>query len=129
MLHKLESLRTKPLHVRNAYAFGFSFFITFCIAVVWAVATINRFSPTEKVPIAQVETTSSLSRSFTQLKESIGNKIHSMRATVVYVQKEEPLKQPSNTLNLEALYASSTKARMEKQSMPSQATTAPAIAP
>ena len=130
MLRKIESLRTKPLHVRNAYAFGFSFLITFCIATVWAVATINRFSPAEKEPIAQVETTSSLSRSFTQLKESIGNMLTSLSATVVYTQKEEPIHPPSNTLNLEELYASSTKARMEKQlTTPSRATTAPATKP
>jgi len=130
MLRHIESLRTKPLHVRNAYAFGFSFLITLCIASVWAVTTINRFSPNEHEIVSQVETTSSLSRSFTQLKESIGDMVTSMRATVVYTQKEEPSKPVSNTLNLEELYASSTKARMEKQlTTPLRATTSPATKP
>ncbi len=49
MLQKIESLRKKPKHIRNRYAFGVAASITLIVALVWGVSLPSRFSEQSSV--------------------------------------------------------------------------------
>lgn len=44
MLKKIESLRKKPKHVRNQYAFWIAFIFTSFVVIVWVVSLPEKFS-------------------------------------------------------------------------------------
>lgn len=115
MLKYIESLRTKPKHVRGAYAFWAAFLVTLCIALIWSSGISKRFGSEEAV-IAEVptpEVQSSLSRVFSEAKERLSASLAIFRTKTVYEKKEEIITNPTNTLDLEALFASSTEAKIK----------------
>ncbi len=125
MLKYIESLRTKPKHVRGAYAFWAAFLVTLCIALIWSSGVSKRFGSEEEI-IAEVpspEVQSSLSRVFADVRERLSASLALFRTKTIYEKKEEILTTPTNTLDLEALFASSTEARMKAKEQ--ETTTSP----
>lgn len=115
ILDKIENLRVQPKHVRNWYAFVGAFIVTLCIALVWGFVMLQNVTNSDEEVVVQKEVPSSLSRAFADLKQFVGESIASMRTTTEYIKKEEPVVAPQNKLDLDALFASSTKERMQKQ--------------
>ena len=123
MLKYIESLRTKPKQVRSAYAFWTAFLVAVCIALIWSSGVSKRFSTQENV-LTQAppkeEVTSSLSRVLTDVKERLASSLALFRTKTIYQKEEEKIVIPTNTLDLEALFASSTQAKTKAKE---QATT------
>ena len=117
MLHHLETLRKKPLHIKTRYAFFAAFLITASIAGIWTHAVINRFSPEEEVVLTEVD--SSLSRQLSRFGDFMRGTLVLFKPTVQYVQEEQVI--VPNRIDLEALVASSTKAQLQNKAL--QATT------
>ena len=111
MLHHLETLRKKPLHIKTRYAFFVAFLITASIAGIWTHAVINRFSPQEEVVLTEVD--SSLSRQLSRFGDSIRATLILFKPKVQYVQEEQVI--VPNRIDLEALVASSTKAQLQNK--------------
>ena len=116
LLEKIKSIRSKPPHVRNWYAFVCATLITSCIAGVWVYPTIGLFSHTqEQVPSPQKEVPSSLSRTLGEFGRYAREFVASMKTSIEYVKTDTTQNRNTPTLDLDALYASSTKADMEAQ--------------
>lgn len=118
MLDKIEALRERPRQVRTAYAFWISFGITLCIALVWGYSFSNRINAntTPTVTIEQKEVQSSLSRFFDSTKERLSTLMASFKKETVYEEDTDTILTPSNTLDLNAMVASSSL-KMEKEKM------------
>ena len=116
LLEKIENIRNKPLHIRNQYAFFSALLITVCIAVVWGYITFNTVvhTTTEEV-VKKDDVPSSLSRTLGEIKIHIQQSIASMRTSVQYVKTQSDDQDAPKLLDLDALYASSSKAKMEAE--------------
>ncbi len=114
MLDKIEALRERPKQVRTAYAFWISFGITLCIALVWGYSFSKRINGDvqPEVIVEQKDVPSSLSRFLDTTGERVGAMIASFKKETVYQKEENTVVTPSNTLDLNAMVASSS---MKKQ--------------
>lgn len=114
MLDKIEALRERPKQVRTAYAFWISFGITLCIALVWGYSFSKRINDDvqPELVIQQEDVPSSLSRFLDTAGERVRTMIASFKKETVYQKEENAVVTPTNTLDLNAMVASSS---MKKQ--------------
>ena len=112
MLEKLESLRNKPKHIRNQYAFWTASVVTVCIALFWGSSLPSRFATEENQTAAPEVAGSSFFHTFGKIIQAIKESPNSLQGTVEYTQKENinPTER-QHPLDLRALVASSTKAK------------------
>jgi len=70
MLFKfLDTIRSKPKHIRDQYAFGIAIFCTLAIGGVWSLSLPARFSGTSNVAaLASTTNAAPFANFFTQLK-------------------------------------------------------------
>ena len=117
MLDKIEALRERPKHIRTAYAFWVSFGITLCIAFVWGYSFSKRINGNSEpeVVVAQKEVPSSLSRFFDATKERVGTLMASFKTETTYQHKEKETTTASNTLDLNAMVASSSYQKQKEK--------------
>lgn len=131
MLKKIESLRQKPKHTRNAYAFWVALLVTLVIALLWSTSLSVTLSSTSKTnSVEQTESTkqeSSFFHTLEELKKSMVSTFTDMRTSTQYVRKENPKEQvDQNTLDLQKIYDESLKKNKESSSGASHASsTAP----
>jgi hypothetical protein len=116
ILRKIEALRLQPKYIRVRYAFTLSFLITFCIGVVWSYALFVKLNPAQEETVVVEDVPSSLSRFLGNLRDSLYGTTLLFKPTTEYVREEEK-KPQTPTLDLDALFASSTvnAPQLEKQ--------------
>lgn len=117
MLDKIEKLREKPKQVRTAYAFWISFGVTLCIALVWGYSLSKRIKGevASETTVEQKEVRSSLSRFFDATGERFGIMMSSFKKETTYQKEENAVVTPSNTLDLNAMVASSSYQKQKEK--------------
>lgn len=109
MLDKIESLRTKPKQVKNQYAFWIAFTVTALIALAWAFTLPGRFRNELVLPQEHENEPGSFKMTLTDILSNIKASFTQMHTTVEYVKDGNPKADTdANTLDLDALYASSS---------------------
>jgi hypothetical protein len=129
MLKKIESLRERPKHIRNAYAFWISLSVTLLIAFLWSTTLPAKFSGTvTSTSSAQtVEQGSSFFHTLGELKDSVITTFANMRTTTQYVREAKPEEQVDpNVLDLKKIYEESLKKAKTSSSTDVTATSTPA---
>jgi len=71
MLKKIESIRKKPVEVRNRYAFWSALGFTAVIAIFWLVSIPSKLTIFTQVSQEEIEVQGGVSRSFSELRASI----------------------------------------------------------
>ncbi len=123
MLKKIESLRTKPKHIRNRYAFWLALSVTLSIALVWGAHVPSRFIGEEAaVVVVADQSGSSFVRTFGKIIADFKTTMQSVQGAVEYEQ-DPPVHEAVATkkIDLDALVASST----HNKNIPTQATQTP----
>ena len=133
MLKKIESIRKKPVEVRNRYAFWYALGFTAVIAVFWLASVPAKFSVLTNVeaPIENERVQGGLSRSFSDLRASLSGGVETFNeikeeAQTVGGEEDEY----SEVIDFDTFFSSSTLAEPEVVSSEKQvliATSAPSI--
>jgi|GEM_PF-1021238 len=112
LLTKIESLRTKPVSVRNRYAFWGALAVTALITVLWLTTLPARFDDAVALQKeAQAESDSSFAAPFARMRETVSGALGSLKQQLGALSEEEsaaPAKDP-NMLDFEAMVASSSE--------------------
>lgn len=113
MLNKIEAMRKKPKHVRNRHAFWIALCVTLLIALFWITTLPARFAPPQETgEIEQArEEMGNFSRSAKELFSRAFSAVASLRSTLEDTQ--ETATSSRQTLDLDALVASSTTSSMQ----------------
>ncbi len=111
MLKKIESLRQKPTHVRNAYAFWIALFVTLLIAFLWSTTLPAKFSNTSATSTAmQGDQGSSFFHTLGEIKNTVFSSFANFRSTTQYVREAKPEEEVDpNVLDLKKIYEESLK--------------------
>ena len=112
MLKKIESLRQKPTHVRNAYAFWIALCVTLLIAFLWSTTLPAKFSNTSATStvIQNEEQGSSFFHTLGEIKSSLLSSFANFRSTTQYVREAKPEEEVDpNVLDLKKIYEESLK--------------------
>ncbi|MFM2414723.1 MAG: hypothetical protein RI911_416 [Candidatus Parcubacteria bacterium] len=114
----LEKLRKKPKHVRSQYAFWTALVFTLLIATVWVIQVPGKLlkENTQVAAVATVEAhESSFSKTFSKTIQGAKTYLQNIgkNAEYVRVQTEEEYR-AENIIDLNALVASSSKAKQMK---------------
>lgn len=112
MLKKIESLRQKPTHIRNAYAFWIALAVTLLIAFLWSTTLPAKFSNTSatSTAIQNEEQGSSFFHTLSELKDGVITTFANMRTTTQYVREAKPEEATDpNVLDLKKIYEESLK--------------------
>lgn len=73
MLKKIESIRKRPIEVRNRYAFWSALGFTTVIALFWLMSIPSRLDTLTAGPHEEIKIQGGISRSFADLRASISN--------------------------------------------------------
>ncbi len=111
MLKKIESLRQRPTHVRNAYAFWIALSVTLLIAFLWSTTVPAKFSNTSATSTAmQGDQGSSFFHTLGEIKNTVFSSFANFRSTTQYVRKTKPEEEVDpNVLDLKKIYEESLK--------------------
>lgn len=114
MLKKIESLREKPKHIRNAYAFWCALAVTLIIALFWSTTLPATLSNTKATSTAEqiksTEQESSFFHTLGEIKASLIGMFTNLRTNTEYVQETKPEEAiDPNILDLKKIYEGSLK--------------------
>ena len=104
MLDKIETLRTRPKHVRNQYAFWIALSLTAAIAFFWVLSLPSRFASAIPQDVGHTDQAGIFSRNITSIKESLVELFTSFNTHANYTK---PVATPKR-VDLNALIASSS---------------------
>jgi hypothetical protein len=119
MLKKIESLRQRPKHIRNAYAFWIALAVTLLIAFLWSTTLPAKFSNTNATSSAALneEQGSSFFHTLAELKDGVIKTFANMRTTTQYVREAKPEEVVDpNVIDLKKIYEESLKNRQTSSS-------------
>ena len=112
MLKKIESLRKRPKHVRNQYAFYGAVLVTGIIIVFWVVSIPAKF---QQVEVVQDDSDSDggFARAFQDLKSNFATVVETTKTEVidtisVATSTEEAGADTRYTIDIEAMFATTT---------------------
>ncbi len=114
MLKKIESIRKKPKHIRNAYAFWVALAVTLIIALFWFTTLPATFSNTPATStteqIEAIGQESSFFHTLGELKGSLSGMFTNLRTNTEYVRETKPEEAVNpNVLDLKKIYEESLK--------------------
>lgn len=116
LLSKIESLRTKPVTVRNRYAFWGALIFTLLVAVFWLTTLPARFDDTRQLQEqASAQPDPSIVGPFVRMRESVSGALGSIKEQLSALSKETtaPTSADPDLLDFEAMIASSTEVNRE----------------
>lgn len=111
MIEKIESLRKKPPHVRNRYAFWIALCLTTLIVIFWATTLPGRFASIESKAANQKDVSreigisKSLAPFITRAQEAFSALVQQPEATTTVTV---PIGSTREDIDFQALLASST---------------------
>ncbi len=121
MLKKIESLREKPKHVRNQYAFYGAFVVTGLILALWVVSVPSRFQTPEEMAEDVSNDEGGFTRAFDDIKSNFVASVGSLQDDIpeefLATTTEDVEPDERYTIDIGAMFATSS------EETPSTATT------